>query len=76
MVAGERITSPTQLMLGDIVHFTNAALESNRDRDYLVEEVRLDSITVSTRGTFFPRDKYTYTILAAQLEELGTKIVY
>lgn len=63
-------------MLGDIVHFTNAALESNRDRDYQVIETRLDSITVQTRGTFLPHDRYSYTILATQLEELGTEIVY
>lgn len=76
MVARERITDPSKLMLGDIVHFTNAALEWNRDRDYKVVGLRLDSITVQAESTFLEGDLFTYTILGRQLEELGTEIVY
>lgn len=76
MATGERINDPCELMLGDIVHFTNAALEWNRDRDYTVVGIRLDSIDVETKSTFFEGDKVYYTILGRQLADLGTEIVY
>lgn len=76
MATGERITKPELLMLGDIVHFTNAALKSNRTRDYKVVGLRFDSIDVQAKSTFIDGGRFTYTILARQLEELGTEIVY
>lgn len=76
MVAGERINDPSKLMLGDIVHFTKAALEWNRTRDYKVITLRDDSIVVRAYGIFLEEDFFDYTIMAYQLEKLGTEIVY
>lgn len=75
MATGERITEPSQLMLGDILHFSKAALEWNRDRDYKVITLRQDSIVVRAYGTFHPNDFYDYTIMAYQLEELGAELI-
>lgn len=75
MVKGERVTNPEQLMLGDMVHFTKAALEWNRDRDYKVITLRQDSIVVRAYGMFYPNDFYDYTIMAYQLEELGAELI-
>lgn len=76
MVAGERINDPSKLKLGDIVHFTKAALEWNRNRDYRVITLRQDSIVVRAYGSFLAEDFFDYTIMAYQLENLGTEIVY
>ncbi len=70
------MTHPEHLMLGDTVHFTKAALEWNRDRDYKVITLRQDSIVVRASGTFLTEDFFDYTIMAYQLENLGTEIVY
>ena len=76
MATGERVTHPEQMMLGDVLHFTEAALEWNRDRDYKVITLRQDSIVVRAYGTFLTEDFFDYTIMAYQLEKLGAEIVY
>lgn len=75
MATGERVTTPESLMLGDYVRFTNAALEWNRDRPYKVIILRQDSIVVRAYGLFHKEDFFDYTIMAYQLEPLGTEVL-
>ncbi len=75
MDSGGRITKPSQLMLGDILHFTNAAMDWNRTRDYRVIIIQQDSIVVSAQSSVREDEEFEYTIPASQLELLGTELM-
>jgi hypothetical protein len=82
MVEGELsepISEAKKLMLGDILHFTKAPLESNRTRDYKVVELFLVNETPVSGGTVVEAmtgDKFRYRLTDAKLVELGAEIVY
>lgn len=81
MVEGNRVGEPVhrakELMLRDVLRFTKPHLESIKDVDYRVVELRLDSLgngyTVVEPMDF---EEFRYTITDEQLVELGAELVY
>lgn len=76
LIGSEPVHSATYLMLGDLLRFSLAPLESNRTREYKVVELYANdygNMTVVEAGT---GDKFHYRLTDNKLVELGAEIVY
>lgn len=78
---GEPVRRVTDLMLGDVLHFTTASLESNRTRNYRVIELKLlgeeaseGELVVDTESDLGGRVVYRFS--ERRLKDLGAELVY